>query len=93
MEEKEKNKYLLEIQKQRSRMRTIQRTRKERTRELIKVGALVDMLGLLEKDQSYLTGLLLQHFVIDDEKREKIRKIGEKFFEERSLKKDKGDKK
>lgn len=85
MTKKEIEKLVSEIQKKHY-MRP-ERTKAERTKKLCEVGSLIEMLGLIEKNKAYLTGLLLQHFVINDKKRERIRKIGKQFFKEKNQKK------
>ena len=80
MEEKITKKYIAEIERRRKARKPIYLTRKERASMLIKIGALVDMLGLSGKSHAYLLGLLLQHFKLSDKEREEYQKYGEEFL-------------
>lgn len=75
-------KLILKIQRDRLH-KNKKMSRKERANILISKGALFETLGLLTKDNAYLVGLLLRHYQLNEEERQKIKQIGERFFIEK----------
>lgn len=66
------------------------KSRRERVAILCKVGALIDMLGLAGEDTNYLVGLLLQHFTLNEEEKNILKKNGKIFLDKREELKRKG---
>lgn len=75
-------KLIIEIQRERLH-RKQKISRKERANMLIKKGALFEMLGLVTESDTYLIGLLLRHYQLNDLEKQKVKEIGTRFYNEK----------
>ncbi|WP_311696194.1 hypothetical protein [Sneathia sanguinegens] len=72
-------KLILKIQRDRLH-KNKKMSRKERANILIKKGALFEMLGLVTEEDTYLVGLLLRHYQLNEDEKQKVKEIGERFY-------------